>query len=180
MIDACCLIDLLASGRAEAILRATGHTWHLPTSVQAEVQYVRQHDPDNPGGYKNVPADLTPLVKSGVLTPCQPDDPQEQAHYVHYATLFRSDGEAMCLALGECRGWTVATDDRRAINVAQQAGLTVISCPELVKEWADATRPDSTSLVQVLTEIQTLAQFRPNPSMPEYQWWVDELAKARS
>ena len=51
VIDACCLIDLLASGQAEAILRATGHAWHLPTSVQAEVKYVRQHDPDNPGAF---------------------------------------------------------------------------------------------------------------------------------
>ena len=143
VIDACCLIDLLASGHAEAILRATGHAWHLPSSVQAEVQYVRQHDPDKPGSYQNVPVDLTPFVTSGVLTLCQPDDAQEQARYVHYATLFRSDGEAMCLALAECRGWTVATDDRRAIHVAQKAGLTVVSCPELVKAWADATRPDA-------------------------------------
>ena len=64
MIDACCLIDLLASGQAEAILRATGYAWHLPTR-QAEVQYVRQHDPDNPGSYRNVPVDLTPLVTFG-------------------------------------------------------------------------------------------------------------------
>ena len=142
VIDACCLIDLLASGQAEAILRATGHAWHLPSSVQAEVQYVRQHDPDKPGSYRNVPVDLTPFVTSGVLTLCQPDDAQEQAQYVHYATLFRSDGEAMCLALAECRGWIVATDDRRAIQVAQKAGLSVVSCPELVKAWADATRPD--------------------------------------
>jgi hypothetical protein len=175
VIDACCLIDLLASGEAEVILRATGYAWHIPSAVQAEVQYVRQHDPDNPGGYKNVPVDLTPLVKSGVLTPCQPDDPQEQAQYLHYATLFRSDGEAMCLALGECRGWVLATDDRKAILVAQQAGSTVVSCPELVKAWANATRPGSTRLVQVLTEIQTLAQFRPNASMPEYEWWVTQL-----
>ncbi len=87
--------------------------------------------------------------------------------YVQYAALFRSDGEAMCLALAECRGWTVATDDRRAIQVAQKAGLSVVSCPELVKAWADATRPHATRLVQVLTDIQTLAQFRPNLSMPE-------------
>ncbi len=180
VIDACCLIDLLASGRAEAILRATGHAWHLPTSVQAEIKYVRQHDPDNPGGHKNVPADLTPLVKSGILTPCQPDDPQEEARYVHYATVFRSDGEAMCLALGECRGWIVATDDRRAINVAQRAGMTVVSCPELLKAWADATRPDSTSLLQVLTEIQTLAQFRPNPRMPDSAWWFRRLDQRES
>ncbi len=174
MIDACGLIDVLASGQAEAILRATGHAWHLPASVTAEVRYVRQHDPDRPGGYVNVAADLTALVRSGLLTACQPDDPEEQARYVHYATLFRSDGEAMCLALGESRGWIVATDDRGAIKVARKAGLEVISCPELVKVWANATRPDSTRLVQVLTEIQTLAQFRPKPSMPEYEWWVDQ------
>ena len=170
-MDACCLIDLLASGQAEAILRATGYTWYLPTSVQAEVRYVRQHDPDNPGSFRNEPVDLTPLVSSGVLTPCQPDDPREQTSYVHHATLFRSDGEAMCLALAECRGWTVATDDRRAIVVAQQVGLTVVSGPELVKAWADATRPATTSLVQVLTDIQTLAQCRPNSTMRESDWW---------
>jgi hypothetical protein len=171
VIDACCLIDLLASGQTEAILRATGYSWYLPSAVQAEVQYVRQHDPDKPGSYRNVPVDLTPFVGSGVLTPCQPDNAQEQARYVQHATRFRSDGEAMCLALAECRGWTVATDDRRAILVAQQTGLTVVSCPELVKAWADATRPDSTIVVRVLTDIQTLAQFRPNRNMPEAAWW---------
>jgi hypothetical protein len=171
VIDACCLIDLLASGEADAILRATGHAWHLPTSVQAEVQYVRQHYPDKPGTYRNVPVDLTPFVTFGVLTLCQPDDAQEQSMYVQYATVFRSDGEAMCLAMAECRGWTVATDDRKAIVVAKQAGLTVVSCPELVKAWVGATRPDSASVVQVLTNIQMLAQFRPNRNMPESTWW---------
>ncbi len=81
--------------------------------------------------------------------------------------MFRSDGEAMCLALAESRGWPVATDDRKAIRVAKQAGLAVISCPQVVKSWVDAVKPDRATLVQLLTDIQTLAQFRPNPSMPE-------------
>ena len=120
VIDACCLIDLLASGQAEAILRATGHTWHLPTSVQVEVNYVRQHDPDNPGSYSTCPPISRRLVKSGSTQTLPARRPAGTvAQYLHYATLFRSDGEAMCLALGECRGWTVATDDRRAITVAR-------------------------------------------------------------
>ena len=96
--------------------------------------------------------------------------------FIHYATLFRSDGEAMCLAIAEQRGWVVATDDRKAIRVAQQAGLTVVSCPALVKAWVDATGPDQAALNKVLQDIQVLAQFKPNPTMPEYQWWVDQLA----
>ncbi len=175
-IDACCLIDLLASGRAEEILRATGYAWHLPLAVQGEVQHVRRPDPAHAGAVITVPADLSPYLASGLLTQCQPDDPQEQARFVRYATQFRSDGEAMCLALAEVRGWMVATDDRKAIRVARVAGLTVISCPELVKAWAVATKPGRVTLVQVLSDIQTLAQFRPNPTMPESAWWSKQLA----
>jgi hypothetical protein len=175
VIDACCLIDLLVSGHAEAILRANGHSWRLPVAVQSEVKYLRQYDPAQAGAYLNAPADLTPYLASALLTSCQPDDPQEQALFVHYATLFRSDGEAMCLALAESRGWPVATDDRKAIRVAEKAGLTVFSCPQLVKAWADAARPDLATVVQVLTDIQTLAQFRPNPTMPDADWWHQQL-----
>lgn len=174
-IDACCLIDLLVTGHAEAILRASGHAWHLPAAVQVEVKFLRQHDPAQAGAFLSVPADLTPHLASGLLIPCQPDDPHEQARFVHYATQFRSDGEAMCLAISECRGWPVATDDRKAIKVAEKAGLTAISCPQLVKAWADTTRPDPATVVRVLTDIQTLAQFRPNPTMPEFAWWDQQM-----
>jgi len=177
-IDACCLIDLLASGHVEAILRAAGFDWHLPSAVHGEVRYVRQHDPGQPGQFLKVAVDLSPLIASGALQVCGPGDQTEQDRFVHYAAQFRSDGEAMCIALAERRGWTLATDDRKAIRVARQAGLVVVSCPGLVKRWADATGPDQSTLHKVLQDIQVLAQFRPNPSMPEYQWWVDELAKA--
>jgi hypothetical protein len=174
-IDACCLIDLLASGDAEAILGASGVTWHLSSAVQGEIRYLRQHDPAQPGQVVKVAADLTGLIASGLLTVCHPENQQELDRFTHYATIFRSDGESMCLALAEQRGWVVATDDRRAIRVAQQAGLTVVSCPQLVKAWADTTTPDQATLLRVLQDIRVLAHFKPNPSMPECQWWVDQL-----
>jgi hypothetical protein len=176
LIDACCLIDLLASGEMEAILRATGHAWYLPDAVRAEVRFVRQDDPVHPGAFLNVLVDLTPHISSGLLSLCQPDNSEEQARFIDYATLFRSDGEAVCLALAECRGWQVATDDRKAIRIARQVGLTLLSCPELVKSWADATRPDTPSVVRVLTNIQRLAKFSPNSTMPESAWWFSQLS----
>jgi hypothetical protein len=176
VIDACCLIDLLVSGYGEAILGASGHLWYLPIAVQGEVKYLRQHDPAQPGAFLNAPADLAPHFASGLLTACHPDDPQELARFVHYATVFRSDGESMCLALAESRGWPIATDDRKAIRVAEQAGLTVISCPQLVKGWVDAIRPDKATILEVLNNIQILAQFRPNPTMPESAWWQKQVS----
>jgi hypothetical protein len=118
------------------------------------------------------------LKTSGVLQACAPADQNEQDRFIHFAAQFRSDGEAMCIAIAEQRGWLIATDDRKAIRIAQQVGLTVVSCPELVKRWADATGPDQGTLQKVLQDIQVLAQFKPNATMPEYQWWVDELAKS--
>jgi hypothetical protein len=176
VIDACCLIDLLASGDAQAILRSRGFAWHLPSAVQSEVKYCRQHDPAQPGKFTVVPADLSGLISSGLLTVCHPANQQELDRFIQYAAMFRSDGEAMCLALAEQRNWLVATDDRRAIRVAQQAGLPVVSCPELVKAWADSTGPNQAVLNQVLQDIQALAQFRANPTMPEHQWWLNQLA----
>jgi len=177
-IDACCLIDLLATGHVEAILRAAGFDWYLPSAVQGEVQHVRQHDPAQPGWFLKIAVDLSPLIASGVLKSCGPADQSEQGRFVHYAAQFRSDGEAMCIALAEQRKWLLATDDRKAIRVAQQAGLTVVSCPAVVRRWADTMKPDQAMVCKVLQDIQVLAQFKPNPAMPEYQWWVDELAKA--
>src|SRR5262249_1074544 len=115
VIDACCLIDLLASGNAEAILRASGFNWQLPSAVQTEVRYCRQHDPAQPGKTINVSIDLSPLIASNLLTVCSPQTQDEMDRFTHYAASFRSDGEAMCLALAEVRKWVVATDDRRAI-----------------------------------------------------------------
>ena len=169
-IDACCLIDLFSSGDAEAILRASGFTWQLPSAVQGEVLYQRQHDSTQPGKTIHVPVDLSGMISSGLLTVCNPQTQRELHRFTRYATIFRSDGEAMCLALAQERKWVVATDDRRAIRVAQQTGLTVVSCPELVKVWAIAMGPDQAVLSKVLQDIQVLAQFTPNPTMPEYQW----------
>ena len=81
----------------------------------------------------------------------------------------------MCLALAESRSWLIATDDRKAICIGQQAGLTVLSSPELVKMWAENAHPDQPTLVKALNDIELLAQFRPNASMPEYQWWLDQI-----
>src|SRR5271157_3238575 len=147
VIDACCLIDLFASGHAEAILRAAAFDWHVPVAVQTEVQFIRQHDPQQPGQTIAVAADFAPLIASAALCVCKPEDNQELTRFTQYAAAFRSDGEAMCLAIAESRGWIVATDDRKAIRMGHSAGLTVVSCPELVKMWADTAKP-ATAVLQ--------------------------------
>jgi hypothetical protein len=159
------------------LTKSTGCNALLPLYARSATRmFDRQHDPAQPAAFLNVPVDLSRHASSGILSICQLDDSLELARYVHFASHFRSDGEAMCLALAESRGWSVATDDRKAIRVAKQAGLTVLSCPELLRAWAKPTKPDRATFVQLLTDIQMLAQFRPNPSMPESAWWYKLLS----
>jgi hypothetical protein len=165
----------VASGHVEAILRASGYIWHLPVAVQSELKFIRQPDPADPKKVISVPVDLAPLISAGVLTICQPDIREELDLFTQYATLFRSDGEAMCMSVAESRGWLIATDDKKAIRIAQQAGISVVSSPQLVKMWHDNAHPDQPTLVRALTDIEVLAQFRPNPAMPEHEWWLNHL-----
>ena len=65
--------------------------------------------------------------------------------------------------------------DRKAIRVAGQAGLTVLSCPQMMRGWADGAKPDQTVLAKALRNIEVFAQFRPNPSFPEFQWWLNNV-----
>ncbi|MBI3464794.1 MAG: hypothetical protein HY000_17325 [Planctomycetes bacterium] len=71
----------------------------------------------------------------------------------------------------------MATDDRRAIRVAQQAGIDVLSSPTLLKSWAAAAQPDQATIVSALKNIELFAQFRPTPSTPDYRWWIRQLKK---
>lgn len=171
-IDACCLIDVLASGHAEAILRVCGHDWRLPTAVKDEIRFVRRYDPTDSSLIVSMAADLTPLISTGLLKVCQPDKSAELDLFTRYAALFRSDGEAMCLALAESRGWSIATDDKKAMRIAEQAGLDVVSSPRLLKLWADSEHPDQSGVTKALKDIERLAQFRPNSAMPECKWWT--------
>jgi hypothetical protein len=145
----------------------------LPVAVHGEVQFIRQRDPNDAKKFVAAPVDLSGLISTNVLTLCQTDTQDESDRFTQYAVLFRSDGEAMCLALAERRGWWIATDDAKAIRIAGQARLTTISSPQLLKIWAETTAPDEQAVAQALKDIELYARFRPNQAMPECQWWLD-------
>jgi predicted nucleic acid-binding protein len=88
------------------------------------------------------------------------------------------DGEAACYAAAKTRGWMLATDDRRARKFTGQAGIPVITTPELVKLWAENTHPRLEDIITVLKDIQRFAYFVPRANSPEYAWWVGCLGQA--
>jgi hypothetical protein len=177
VIDACCVIDVCASGQPEAILAASALRWFIPAAVIGEARYLHRPSPDDPTRLVPVPLDLSPFLTAGLLTVCDLAGEEELKHFVQLATLFRSDGEAACLAIAKSRGWALATDDRKVRREAANLAVPVLTTAELVKSWADATGAGEADIARLLRDIQTFARFIPHKTMPLHSWWVDMAAK---
>lgn len=172
IIDTCCLINLYATGHIEAVLAATNSAWHISEMVMRESLFLRRPDPEAEKGFILEPILLAPLIEAANLAVCTADGDDELALFVDFAGVV-DDGEAMCLALAQSRSWAVATDDRKARRIAQARGIPLQSTPEIIKTWADTTKPTPTQLAETLQRIQTFSRFTPQPSTPLSDWWTD-------
>jgi predicted nucleic acid-binding protein len=201
-LDACCLINLYAAGKIlaaappplsprpqRAISRpqsaaarppkpALEFNLHIPAKVSQEALYILKPDADDATKLVKAAIDLTPILQAGLLHTCDVQGQAEADLFVQLATTM-DDGEAMCLAIAKTRGWMLATDDRKATRLATQLGVTIITTPELVQQWADHTKANNAEIASVLRNIQTFARFVPRQSSPLHAWWVDLVTKAK-
>ncbi len=191
-VDACCLINLLAAGsilpapppsstRRKTPKPKQGHhalqaALHVPAAVAQETYYLFQPDKDDQLKLVKVPVDLGPSFKSGVLMPCDVEGEEETRLFVQFAARL-DDGEAACLAIAKNRGWTLATDNRLATNLAGRFRVSVVTTAELVKEWAKKRRANKAEIASTLSNIQTFGKFIPRPSSPEASWWYSHVAE---
>lgn len=170
VIDACCLINVWAAGRPEAILTAYDGVFYVPPEVRKESLSIRRADPDDDALLVPVPIDLSDALQRGLVRECQFESDAETAAYIQFAASI-DDGEASCLAIAQTRGWTVATDDRKAIRLAGQFGIRVVTTPEIMKRWAERTKAPEAEVAQSLSNIERFASFRPRRNAIESDWW---------
>ncbi|MBX3277614.1 MAG: hypothetical protein KF868_06375 [Acidobacteria bacterium] len=171
IIDACVLINLLASGEIKAILKVAAKQSLLCSVVEKESIFLRADDPQD--GLESV--DLKPLIEDGVLTICDLDTPEEEQLYVNYASVL-DDGEAMSLAIALARGWRLATDERKARRLFLEAAnnshlLTTTSA--LVRDWSELKKIARKRLKTILFQIESRARYRPSTWDANHQWWID-------
>ena len=180
IVDSCCVINLYAAGNLPALLPTLGRRLHVPEKVLEETLYIRERE-GGPGAADPMlvqrAVDLTAAFDAGLLHRCDLEGGEELALFVQLAAVL-DDGEAACLAVAKSRGWMLATDDRRGRRGAAAIGVPVVTTPELVKAWADATSAVGAEVARVLQNIQTYARFTPHKSMPLYQWWLDALIES--
>ena len=167
VIDACCMINLYAAGDLRARLRTLGKKWYIPSVVVSESLYIHQVQSD--GTTVKIAIELQSLIDDGTVHSCDATDGAELELYVDFATQL-DDGEAMALAIAKLRGWTVATDDRKAIRLAGVHSISVLTTPDLMKSWAKSTDAAPEALHQALRRIEQLAAFSPSSRHHLHKW----------
>jgi predicted nucleic acid-binding protein len=90
-----------------------------------------------------------------------------------YAAL--DDGEAMALAIARTRGWQLATDDRKAIRLAGEAAVPVLTTPGVMKRWADQLGPSTAEVSSALIAVRERARFSPSGRDPLCEWWTERM-----
>jgi predicted nucleic acid-binding protein len=173
IVDACCFINLYASGDLRGFLTIQKWEWHIPHVALAEALYIRGTDEN--GDRALIPIDATPYVEDGLLSVAEARTDEETEQYVQLAGAL-DDGEAMALAIAHCRNWLLATDDRKARRLAGELGVEVVTTPELMRQWSKLGRLSRARIKLLLNNIQVSANFIPGENAAEYDWWMSQRA----
>lgn len=181
VLDACCLINLAAAGALDHWLGDLGPRLMLPDAVLGEALFLRRAGEDavEPGDAQRTDATREPVlldrhIAGGLLTLVHPETAAELAAYVAFAREL-DDGEAMALAIAERRGWQLATDDRKAIRLAGEAGVSVLTTPAVMKRWAAQSGASAADIRAALVAIRNRVHFLPGGRDPLCDWWLEHL-----
>lgn len=171
--DADVLMNLLASECLEEILATLRVTLIVPPTVSNETIYLEGVEQ----GSGRVPIDLSPLEAAGLISVPRLE-PEELDLVVELATTV-DDGEAEVIALAVARQLTMATDDRKARRVAEGRSVSLVSTPELLERWHNASGVPSARVGKALRSIERRSRYRPAAIHPLHDWWT-RLAQANA
>jgi hypothetical protein len=172
LLDACCIINLLATGRMEEILEILPFRFATSRLVATREVLAIARDAD-----EGVPVErevISPRVLGNAknLSLLDLSTEQELTDFVRFAAHL-DDGEASVCALALSQGGGVATDDLKALRVLSREapGVFTAQTPELLHDWAHLSNASAPVIARVLRSIERRARFRPRRNAPRFEWW---------
>jgi hypothetical protein len=172
LLDACCLINLLATGCMEEILGILPFRFATSRLVATKevLTIAREAEEGVPIEREVIPSSVLENAKNLTLLDLSTD--QDLAAFVHFASDL-DDGEASICALALTHGGGVATDDRKALRVLRRDAPQVLTVqtPELLHDWARLAELSPSELARILRSVEWRARFRPRSDAPKFEWW---------
>lgn len=169
VLDACVLLNLIASDRASEIFLAQGRRILVGERAAKESFYLRSTDDP----LERRPVDLSALIDASALEIVSIEGENETEMFIDLAAEL-DDGEAESLSVALIRGYTVATDDRKARRVFSSHcsdGVELLSTPEIVHRWVERCSVDNDAARKTLENIRRKASYHPTVVEPCSAWW---------
>jgi hypothetical protein len=167
ILDACCTLNLCATARAQEILRDLPQRFTVGPRARGEALWLAVPDSE-----EREPVDLEPLIRGGVLTEEALHGPEEEALFIEFGVSL-ADGEAEAAAIALSRGYTFATDDRKARRAVTERhpAVRLSATLGLLHEWQLEAQPSDSEMADALRRIAQRATYRPRRLGPLYEWW---------
>ncbi len=177
MIDACVMINLLATAREVELTQALGVTWLMTAQTHGEALFLHS-PPDDDGRRERRPAGVEALEQAGLLA-VRPLETRWLSAFVRCAEHL-PDPDASALALAGSLGVPLATDDRKERRVARQlfpeiplcSTLALLRRASLVATW------DRTAWAKLAFDMRWRGNFLPSPRDPDREWYEALLDSA--
>lgn len=169
LLDACALINFVASRQFEAILKSVKGSVGVVDLVAAESRYVFRGG-DGEDAREQDPIDLQPLIESSLLSIIGEETEDELLTFIDLTRLL-DDGEAMTIALALHRGYTVITDDRKAERVMAERGVVFSSSLEIIKSCYDQMGFAPDLQRELLLAVRQRGRLMPRSNHPYRPWW---------
>ena len=170
VLDACCVLNLCASGHFVEILQSLP-AQAVVTEVVREKELLtlkRLEGEDNKDALQ-----LEIAIRQDLLLVVDFESELEEETFVNYVFALGDDGESATGAIAIHRDWAIATDDKKALSYFQReaASLQTISTLEIVKHWSEEAGITSSELRAVLMAIRTKGRYILHRNHPLLSWW---------
>jgi hypothetical protein len=170
-LDACCLINLLATDKLEEILRLLPFRFATSRLI-AETEVVAV-------GRESGLSKSQEIKSSAILGELEDlelldlSTEEELGEFVRFA-IELDDGEASICALALAKGGGLATDDRKALRIFHREApqALTIQTPELLYEWARLSQATHADIKRVLMAVRRRASFYPRKDAFRSDWWL--------
>jgi len=169
IIDACCLINICASGKLAEIIEGTPFDYLVSKTVHdTEMVDTEVIDSLNPINMR-----YDDIINNGLLKVVDFSDESEIHKFLFYAQIIDGDGEAASLVIAEGSDYILATDDKKAIKVTKEyaPNLQLLTTPELMKSWFDTSDITEQEIKEALSNITVYGRYKPSKNNPLKSWW---------
>jgi predicted nucleic acid-binding protein len=178
VMDACCMLNLLATGRELEIVRALDLLLLETPQVNREPMYLSTA-PDEDGVRRREPASTDALRSAGFLRTYALST-EELINAFVLAAARINDADASCIAVAGILAVPFATDDRKERKIAAELfpEVVILSTLDLIQEAALELAWSTSELVNVATNLRWRGNFAPPRRDLRGEWYLALLDRA--